>query len=103
MQLKPGQRLRSQVCTTEVIIVRAPKAELDLECGGRPMVDLAEAVITEAAPAPGLDTGSELGKRYTAPEDESVEVLVTVAGAGTLSAGGTPLVVRATKPLPSSD
>jgi hypothetical protein len=30
-------------------------------------------------------------------------VLVTVAGAGTLSAGSTPLVVRATKPLPSSD
>jgi hypothetical protein len=83
--------------------VRAPKAELDLACGGTPMVDIAEPVDADAAPAPGLDTGSELGKRYTAPDDEAVEVLVTVAGAGTLSAGSTPLVLRATKPLPSSD
>ena len=103
VQLKPGQRLRSQVCTTEVIIVRAPRAVLELACGGKPMVDIAEPVAADATPAPGLDTGSDLGKRYTAPEDESVEVLVTVAGAGTLSAGSTPLVLRATKPLPSSD
>ena len=103
VHLKPGQRLRSQVCTTEVIIVRAPKSQLELACGGRPMVDIAEPVAADARPAPGLDTGSELGKRYTAPEDDVVEVLVTVAGAGTLSAGSTPLVLRATKPLPSSD
>jgi hypothetical protein len=103
VQLKPGQRLRSQVCTTEVIIVRAPTAELELACGGKPMVDIAESVAPDARPEPGLDAGSELGKRYTAPEDEAVEVLVTVAGAGTLSAGTTPLVLRATKPLPSSD
>ena len=103
VQLTPGQRLRSQVCTTEVIIVRASKAELDLACGGKPMVDIAEPVATDETPAPGLDTGSDLGKRYTAPEDESVEVLVTVAGTGTLSTGSTPLVLRATKPLPSSD
>jgi hypothetical protein len=103
VHLKPGQRLRSQVGTTEVIIVRAPKTELDLECGGRPMIDLTESAAADAVPAPGLDTGSELGKRYTAPDDDAVEVLVTVAGAGTLSSGTTPLVVRATKPLPSSD
>jgi hypothetical protein len=103
VQLKPGQRLRSQVCTTEVIIVRAPKTEMQLACGGQPMVDIAESVAADAAPEPGLDTGTVLGKRYTAPDDESVEVLVTVEGAGTLTTGSTPLVARATKPLPSSD
>jgi hypothetical protein len=103
VQLKPGQRLRSQVCTTEVIIVRAPSAALELACGGHPMVDIAEPVEAGAAPAPGLDTGAVLGRRYTAPADPSVEVLVTVAGAGTLTAGAVPLVQRETKPLPSSD
>jgi hypothetical protein len=103
VQLKPGQRLRSQVCTTEVIIVRTPSSELELGCGGKPMVDIAEPAPADAVPTPGLDTGAELGKRYTSPDDEAVEVLVTVAGAGTLTAGSTPLVLRATKPLPSSD
>jgi hypothetical protein len=32
--LKPGTRLRSQVCSTEVIVVRPPTAEIQLTCGG---------------------------------------------------------------------
>ena len=60
-------------------------------------------MTAHASPEPGLDTGTVLGKRYTAPEDSSVEVLVTAAGSGTLTTGSTPLVVKATKPLPSSD
>ena len=67
------------------------------------MVDIAEPASADAHPAPGLDTGSELWKRYTAADDDAVEILVTVAGAGTLTAGSAPLVVKATKPLPSSD
>ena len=103
MQLKAGQRLRSQVCTTEVIIVRAPTTETELACGGKPMVDVSETVDANTTPAPGLDTGSQMGKRYRAPEGSSLEVLVTKAGAGTLAVGGTPLAFTATKPLPSSD
>lgn len=103
MQLKAGQRLRSQVCASEVIIVRAPKTEIELECGGTSMVDISEAVTEHAAPAPGLDTGTLIGKRYTSPDDDALEVLVTKPGAGTLAARGTPLVFMATKPLPSSD
>jgi hypothetical protein len=103
VQLKAGQRLHSQVCTTELIVIRTPKAEIELACGGKPMVDIAEPVTEQAAPAPGLDTGNLIGKRYTSPDDDALEVLVTKAGAGTLAAGGTPLVFMATKPLPSSD
>ena len=38
MQLKPGMRLRSVVCTSEVVVVRAPATAVDLACGGAPMI-----------------------------------------------------------------
>ena len=37
-QLKPGTRMRSSVCATEVMVVAAPKTEVELTCGGAPMV-----------------------------------------------------------------
>ena len=46
--------------------------------------------------------GSLLGKRYGDP-DETVEVLCTKAGPGSLALDGVPLAVRVTKPLPASD
>jgi hypothetical protein len=103
VQLKPGLRLRSQVCLTEVIVVRPPAEEIELLCGGKPMTGLTEPVDPTAAPAPGLDTGTEMGKRYTTDDESSLEVLVTKAGAGTLAAGDAPLVLKDAKPLPSSD
>lgn len=101
MQLKPGLKLRSQVCDTEVIVVRPPAEELDLCCGGKPMVE--SAVEAAGAPAPGLDAGTLLGKRYTTDDEGTLEVLVTKPGAGTLSAGDVPLVQKDAKPLPASD
>jgi hypothetical protein len=103
VQLKPGLRLRSQVCTTEVIVVRPPAQDLELACGGKPMVELGTEVDAAASPAPGLDTGTLMGKRYTTEDDSTLEVLVTKAGAGTLAAGDAPLVQKDAKPLPSSD
>jgi hypothetical protein len=103
VQLKPGARLRSQVCTTEVIVVRPPTQEVELSCGGKPMVELGTEVDAEATPAPGLDTGTLMGKRYTTDDDSPLEILVTKAGAGTLAAGDVPLVQKDAKPLPSSD
>jgi hypothetical protein len=103
VQLKPGARLRSQVCTTEVIVVRPPAHEIDLSCGGKPMVELGTEVDAAATPAPGLDTGSLMGKRYTSDDDSTLEILVTKAGDGTLAAGDVPLVQKDAKPLPSSD
>ena len=100
--LRTGARLRSQVCTTEVIVVRPGAGSVFLTCGGQAMVDLADT--SEAGtPAAGLDGGSLLGKRYTATADDTLELLVTKAGAGTLGDGDTPLVLKEAKPLPASD
>ena len=48
MKLKPGTRLRSQVDATEVIVVRSPADDIEVACGGQPMIDVA------AEPEPGL-------------------------------------------------
>jgi hypothetical protein len=98
--LKPGARLRSVTCTTEVVIVRAGGD--DLRCGGEPMVDVATAGDPVGSPAAGFDAGTEIGKRYT-DEASGLEVLCTKAGAGSLSLGDTLLVVKGAKPLPASD
>jgi hypothetical protein len=101
---RTGSRLRSQVCTTEMIVVRVGDDELDLRCGGEPVVLFEELVTLDTGPAPGLDTGTGVGKRYVTDDpDGSLELLVTKAGAGTLTIGATPLLVKAAKPLPSSD
>ena len=49
MPLKSGQRLRSQVCTTEVIVVRVPADDITLSCGGAPMVELGTDVAEGAS------------------------------------------------------
>jgi hypothetical protein len=103
VQLKPGQRLRSQVCSTEVIVVRLPSGEIDLRCGGTSMVAVGSEVAEGQSPQAGLDTGSQLGKRYTSESDDTLEILVTKAGAGTLSDGSVVLVLKEAKPLPASD
>jgi hypothetical protein len=104
VQLKPGMRLRSQVDTTEVIVVRPPADDIDLQCGGAPMVAVGTEVPEGGSPAAGLDTGSLLGKRYTTDDPEgALELLVTKQGAGTLTAAGVALVLKEAKPLPSSD
>jgi hypothetical protein len=101
--LKPGSRLRSQVCTTEVIVVRLAGGHIDLRCGGEPMVEIGAPPAEGKAPIAGLDGGAQLGKRYTSQEIDALELLVTKAGAGTLAVGDTPLVVMAARSLPSSD
>jgi hypothetical protein len=102
MELKTGARLRSQVCATEVVVVRAPDAPVELGCGGAPLVE-AGAAIDGAGVAAGLDGGTLLGKRYTTSEPSDLELLVIKAGAGTLTADGAALVLKEAKPLPASD
>ena len=103
-EMKPGTRLRSAVCTTEVMVVAAQKGPaVELCCGGRPMLDV--GVATAAAtgtPAPAFSSGTQLGKRYV-NDAGTFEVLCTKAGAGSLSADGVALKVKGAKPLPSSD
>jgi hypothetical protein len=103
MKMKPGQRLRSQVDGTEVIIVRAPASEDDLTCGGHPMVGLDQEVTPGLEPAGGQSAGSQLGKRYSSPKDEDLELLVTKPGTGGLAFGGVELQLKQAKPLPASD
>jgi hypothetical protein len=101
MELKPGTRLRSQVCSTEVIVVKAPAGDVDLACGGAPMVPL-DAAAGVGSVDGAHRAGTLLGKRY-ADESGGLEVLCTKAGEGSLSLGGAPLPVKEAKPLPSSD
>ena len=100
MELKPGSRLKSTVCDTEVIVVKTPGGEVDLRCGGAPMAD--PAAEFEPGTPDGAGDGTQLGKRYV-DADETVEVLCTKAGAGSLSVGDTPLGLKEAKPLPASD
>ena len=102
MELKPGVRLRSAVDTTEVIVVRGPKAEVDLRCGGSPMIEQAAQSDAGAQPDSAFADGTALGKRY-ADEETGLELLCTKAGPGSLSLGDQPLGLKDAKPLPSSD
>jgi hypothetical protein len=102
MDVDVGARLRSTVCDTEVIVVRSPGGEVDVRCGGYPMVAKESTAAAAGDPKAGLDGGTLLGKRY-GDEDLGIEVLATKAGAGTLSVGDDPLAVKQPKVLPSSD
>jgi hypothetical protein len=104
VQLKPGTRFRSQVCTTEVIVVRAPADDLELECGGVAMVASGTEVADGQSIVAGFGEGSQLGKRYTTADGAgALELLVTKAGEGSLAVSGTALVIKDAKPLPASD
>ncbi|QEN16494.1 hypothetical protein ACRDU6_30855 [Mycolicibacterium sp. ELW1] len=99
--IKNGSRLQSQVCDTQVIVVKAADSLDDLRCGGHPMLPLdAERPVT-AALDPAFAGGSLMGKRYV--DEDGAEVLVTKAGAGSLSVGAMALTLKEAKPLPASD
>lgn len=102
MEIKIGARYRSQVCDTELIVVRAVPGDVDLTCGGHAVVDLKAPVEPGLAVEPGYDTGSALGKRYT-DKTGKLELLVTKAGVGALALAGEPLPLKDAKPLPASD
>jgi len=100
-QLKAGARLKSAVCETQVMVIAAPEGEVELTCGGAPMVD-----VSASAPGgsidPELKGGTQIGKRYV-NEEGDLELLCTRPGEGSLAADGTPLRLKEAKALPSSD
>jgi hypothetical protein len=102
LELRPGSRLRSAVDATEVVVVKPPAGPVDLRCGGHPMVPLGSEGGAEAAPSPDHAGGTLLGKRYV-DADQTLEVLCTKPGDGSLSVGDDPLHVKEAKPLPASD
>jgi hypothetical protein len=102
MKIKPGIRLKSGVCVTEVVIVRAAEADVDLRCGGVPMRDPGVASDDQASLSPDFAGGSVLGKRYVS-EELGIELLCTKSGEGSLSVGEQLLRLKDSKPLPASD
>lgn len=100
VELKPGARFQSTVCTTEVIVVKGT-GDADLTCGGAPMVPAGTAEVS-GEPAADAAEGTLLGKRYC-DEAETVELLATKAGAGSMAIAGAPLAVAQAKTLPASD
>ncbi|MCW0216509.1 MAG: hypothetical protein OJJ54_24430 [Pseudonocardia sp.] len=99
MELRPGLRLKSVVCDTAVIVVRAAGGDVDLRCGGHPMVPFAEKVVSRL-PVTGDAPATIMGKRYT---HDGTELLCTKAGEGGLSIAGVPVGVAQASALPSSD
>ena len=99
--IKNGTRLKSQVCDTQVIVVRSADSLDDLRAGGAPMVPIDQEVSSDLALGEALSDGNLMGKRYV--DENGAEVLVTKAGKGTLSVGTTALTVKEAKPLPASD
>ncbi|KMO84940.1 hypothetical protein BST22_24270 [Mycolicibacterium chubuense] len=99
--IKNGTRLQSQVCETQVIVVRSADSLDDLRAGGAPMVPVGDSVDAGLSLDEALADGNLMGKRYV--DDGGAEVLVTKAGKGTLSIGSTALTLKEAKPLPASD
>ena len=99
--IKAGTRLKSQVCDTEVIVIKIGGGLDDLRAGGVPMAELGAEAASGAELDPAHSGGTVMGKRYV--DDTGAEVLVTKAGAGSLSIGETPLILKDANPLPASD
>jgi hypothetical protein len=96
--MKPGTRLKSATCDTEVMVIRT--AGGTIECGGAPM---GEAKPAELAPLnPDFAAGTLMGKRYV-DADGQYELLCVKPGKGSLSVDGVLLVTKDAKPLPASD
>jgi hypothetical protein len=102
VQVKPGSRLKSAVDDTQVVVVRAPAGDIELTCGGAPLIALDAEPPAGAALDGSQADGTLLGKRY-ADDDLGLELLCTKAGAGSLYLNGAPIQLKQAKALPASD
>ncbi len=101
-QLKPGSRLFSAVCSTELIAVKAPADAIDITIGGAPPVASAADRDGSGSVAEGFGGGAAMGKRYV-DADDTVELLCTKPGDGIPAVGGVPIVLKEAKAFPASD
>lgn len=101
ISLKAGARVKSAVCDTQVMVIKAPAGEYDLQCGGHPMLT-PDASADGASLDANFSAGTLMGKRYV-NADESIELLCTKGGEGSMVLNGEPLAVKQAKQLPSSD
>lgn len=96
--MKAGSKLKSSVCDTEVMVIKA--ADVAVECGGAPMGE--DKPATKGTINPSFAEGTKMGKRYVNAAG-TLELLCIKAGQGSLSVDGTALTLKDAKPLPSSD
>lgn len=96
--MKPGTKLKSTVCDTEVMVIRGAGGAL--ACGGALMADQAPAERGNIDP--NFAEGTKMGKRYV-DDAGTVELLCVKPGQGSLSLDGVALQIKDAKPLPSSD
>lgn len=96
--MKPGTKLKSAVCDTEVMVIKGTEAVV--ECGGAPMVE--EKPAEAGTPSPDFADGTQMGKRYV-DADGTLELLCVKAGKGSLAIDGVALTTKDAKTLPSSD
>jgi hypothetical protein len=101
MELKPGSRWKSAVCSTEIAVVKRA-SDIALGCGGHAMIPVGGERPAGAAMANGHAAGTLVGKRYV-DADSGLEVLCTKAGCGLLTANGREMAIREPNRLPSSD
>lgn len=95
--MKPGTRLKSAVCDTEVMVIRG--GEGAVQCGGSPMT---EDGAKAGEPAPDHMNGTLIGKRYV-DGGGTFELLCVKPGKGSLAVDGTAMSTKDSKPLPASD
>lgn len=94
-------KLFSTVCEAQAVVVKAPSEEVEVGCGGAPMV-AEDPGGASGAPDASLGDGPALGKRY-ADDELGIELLCSRAGTGALTVNGEALHLKGAKPLPSSD
>jgi hypothetical protein len=100
--LKAGAKLKSAVCETQLMVVKAPSGDYQLCCGGIEMLAGTATAPAGVALDPSQAGGTMIGKRYVDAE-EKIELLCTKGGKGSLALNGTPMQVKQAKQLPSSD
>ena len=100
--MKAGMRLKSAVCSTVIMVLRAPVMQADVRCGGVAMIELDGVAAPDARIDPTQAQGTLIGKRYVDAQDR-VEILCTQGGEGSLTLDGVGMTVKQPKALPSSD
>ena len=102
LMLKPGTRLFSAVCSTELIVVKTPGVPVEVTIGGVAPVLAAADRIGGGQVSDGHGGGAAMGKRYVDTEN-AIELLCTKPGDGLPALNGVLLELKDAKPMPASD
>lgn len=103
MKVAIGQKLVSSVDATAAVVVRCTGGDVNITCGGAPMVDAQGSPGSQRLTAdPALMGGTQVGKRYV-DDGAGLELLCVSGGEGSLAIGATPMTLKASRQLPSSD